>query len=84
MTTPEIAYPIIEKLVHKFKTLSAVECRKMNEDATRLGNILPLFHAMGWDIADCYETLFGPPGNIGRETSSEVVFISCLLPTMEK
>src|SRR4030042_6917039 len=55
MTTPEIAYPIIEKLVHKFKALSAPERRKMNEDATRLGYILPLFAALGWDIADMHE-----------------------------
>jgi len=55
MITPEIAYPIIEKLVLKFKALSAAERRKINEDATRSNYILPLFAALGWDTADMHE-----------------------------
>ena len=55
MTIPEIAYPMIEKLVQKFKALSAAERRKMNEQATRSNYILPLFNALGWDTADMHE-----------------------------
>ena len=51
MTTPEIAYPQVEKLVRKFEALSVAERRTMNENATRLSFILPLFAALGWDTA---------------------------------
>ncbi len=50
--TPEAAYPEVERLVKKFKSLSAAERRNYNEAATRQGFILPLFHALGWDTAN--------------------------------
>jgi type I restriction-modification system DNA methylase subunit len=55
MTTPESAYPQIEKLVKKFKSLPAAERKNMNENATRQGYILPLFSALGWDTTDIHE-----------------------------
>jgi predicted type IV restriction endonuclease len=55
MATPEKAYSDIEKLVCKFKALSAAERRTMNEMQTRLGFILPLFAALGWDTSDMHE-----------------------------
>jgi adenine-specific DNA-methyltransferase len=55
MTTSEIVYSQIEKLVHKFKALSAAERKNMNENATRQGYILPLFSALGWDTTDIHE-----------------------------
>ena len=50
--TPEAAYAEVERLVKKFKSLSAAERRHYNEAATRQGFILPLFHALGWDTAN--------------------------------
>jgi len=55
MTTPETAYPEIEKLVQKFKNTSARERKAMNENATRQGFILPMFRALGWDIDNINE-----------------------------
>jgi len=55
MTTPESAYPQIEKFVKKFKSLPAAERKNMNENATRQGYILPLFSALGWDTTDIHE-----------------------------
>jgi hypothetical protein len=55
MTTLEFAYPQIEKLVHKFKALSAAERKNMNENATRQGYILPLFSTLGWDTTDIHQ-----------------------------
>src|SRR3989304_7065844 len=43
-----------------------------------------LFTALGWDTANCYEETFGPGGMLGRETSSEVVLLSRLVPALER
>ncbi len=50
MTDQETAYTEIDRLVKKFKAMSGAQRKGMNEDATRLGFILPMFRALGWDI----------------------------------
>ncbi|HSQ40117.1 MAG TPA: hypothetical protein VLM78_08135, partial [Anaerolineales bacterium] len=55
MTTQDAAYTEIERLVQKFKAMSGVQRKSMNEDATRLGLILPMFRALGWDIENVNE-----------------------------
>ncbi len=55
MTTPELASSEIQKLVQKFKALSAAERKGMNENATRQGYILPLFRALGWNVDNVNE-----------------------------
>src|SRR5215211_6842066 len=50
MTTQELAYTEIEKLVKNFKEMPASQRKGLNGMQTRLGYILPLFRALGWDI----------------------------------
>lgn len=50
ITTPEAAYPKVEALVKKYKSLSAAERKEYKEATTRQGFILPLFESLGWDI----------------------------------
>jgi hypothetical protein len=52
MTTQELAYTEVEKLVEGFKNLSASQRKGMNEMQTRLGHILPLCRALGWDTSN--------------------------------
>ncbi|MBN1452746.1 MAG: hypothetical protein JW963_17145 [Anaerolineales bacterium] len=59
MTTPELAYQQIEKLLQKFKNMSAAERRKMNENATRQGFILPMFQAQDDEIDQLVYRLYG-------------------------
>jgi predicted type IV restriction endonuclease len=51
----EHAYAEIERLVKKFKALSAAQRRSYGEDNTRKDFILPLFHALEWDIHNAAE-----------------------------
>ena len=51
----EFAYAEIERLILQFKNTSAAERRKMNENATRQGYIIPMFSALGWDATNIYE-----------------------------
>jgi len=55
MATSETAYTEIERLVKKFKGLSAAARKSYNEADTRKDFILPLFHALEWDTADTAE-----------------------------
>ena len=55
MTTSELAYAEIEKLVKGFKALSASQRKSMSEMQTRLGYILPLFKSLGWDTSNINE-----------------------------
>jgi hypothetical protein len=55
MTTQELAYTEIERLVKSFKSLPASQRKGMNEMQTRLGYILPLFRALGWDTSNINE-----------------------------
>jgi type I restriction-modification system DNA methylase subunit len=55
MNSQDAAYAEIERLVKKFKDMTAVQRKSMNEDATRLGLILPMFRALGWDIENVNE-----------------------------
>ncbi len=55
MTTQELAYTEIEKLVKNFKGMPASQRKGMNEMQTRLGYILPLFKALGWDTSNINE-----------------------------
>src|SRR6266498_312269 len=55
MTTQELAYAEIEKLVKNFKGMPASQRKGMNEMQTRLGYILPLFKALGWDTSNINE-----------------------------
>lgn len=52
MTTQELAYTAIERLVQNFISLPATQRKWMNEMQTRLGYILPLFRALGWDTSN--------------------------------
>ena len=55
MTAKELAHTEIEKLVTNFKTIPASQGKGMNEMQTRLGYILPLFRALGWDTSNINE-----------------------------
>lgn len=55
MTNQETAYNEIERLIKDFKSLPASQRKGMNEMQTRLGYILPLFRALGWDINNINE-----------------------------
>lgn len=43
---------------------------------------IALFLRFGWQTIDCYDETFGPQGLLGRETSSEIVLLSRLLPAL--
>ena len=58
MTTQELAYTEIEKLVRSFKSLPAPQLNTMNEIQTRLGYILPLFGALVWNINNIVSQMF--------------------------
>src|SRR5215216_3516771 len=55
MTTQELAYTEIERLVSSFKKMPATQRKGLNEMQTRLGYILPLFRALGWDTSNINE-----------------------------
>jgi len=55
MISQELAYSEIERLVKNFKDMPAAQRKGMNEMQTRLGYILPLFKALGWDINNINE-----------------------------
>jgi len=55
MTAQELAYTEVERLVANFKNMPASQRRGMNEMQTRLGYILPLFKALGWDTSNINE-----------------------------
>ncbi len=55
MTIQEFAYAEIEKLVKNFKSMPASQRKGLNEMQTRLGYILPLFRALGWDTSNINE-----------------------------
>ena len=55
MTTQELAYTEIQRLVTSFKNMPASQRRGMNEMQTRLGYILPMFRALGWDTSNINE-----------------------------
>jgi type I restriction enzyme R subunit len=45
---------------------------------------IALFSALGWETANCYDETFGSEGTLGRDTSSEVLLLSRLLPALER
>ena len=51
----ETAYADVERLVARFKGLSAAARKSYNEDNTRKDFVLPLFHALEWNIQDSAE-----------------------------
>ena len=51
MTTQELAYTEIERLVTSFRNMPASQRRGLNVMQTRLGYILPMFKALGWEQA---------------------------------
>ena len=55
MTNQETAYNEIERLVKDFKNMPAAQRKSMNEMQTRLGYILPMFRALGWNINNINE-----------------------------
>jgi len=55
MTTQEQAYTEIERLITSFKDIPAAQRKGLNEMQTRLGYILPLFKALGWDTSNINE-----------------------------
>ena len=55
MNNHEFAYSEIQKLVTNFKNIPATQRRGMSEMQTRLGYILPMFKALGWDTSNINE-----------------------------
>ena len=55
MISQELAYSEIEKLIKSFKDMPASQRKGLNEMQTRLGYILPLFKALGWDTSNINE-----------------------------
>jgi type I restriction-modification system DNA methylase subunit len=55
MTTKEAAYSEIEELVKSFKSIPTAQRKALNEMQTRLGYILPLFKALGWNTSNINE-----------------------------
>ena len=55
MTTQELAHTEIQRLVTSFKNMPASQRRGMNEMQTRLGYILPMLRALGWDKSNINE-----------------------------
>ena len=45
---------------------------------------IALFSALGWETANCFDETFGPAGMLGRDTSSEVILVSRLMPALER
>lgn len=60
----------------------------MNKDFTEDSLVeqpaIALFSELGWETANCYEETFGPGGSLGRDTSSQVILLSRLLPVLER
>ncbi|MDQ3006946.1 MAG: N-6 DNA methylase, partial [Chloroflexota bacterium] len=55
MTTQESAFAEVERLVKSFKDMPTAQRKGLNEMQTRLGYILPLFKALGWDTSNINE-----------------------------
>lgn len=55
MTNQELAYSEIQRLITQFKNLPASQRKGLNEMQTRLGYILPMFKALGWDTSNINE-----------------------------
>jgi len=51
----ELAYTEIEKLITNFKNMPTAQRKGLNEMQTRLGYILPMFKALGWDTSNINE-----------------------------
>jgi len=66
MTTKELAYTAIEKLVTNFKSMPASQRKGLNEMQTRFGHILPLFKALGWNTSNINEV--SPEEKVSRRT----------------
>ncbi|RQW87839.1 MAG: type I restriction endonuclease subunit R [Geobacter sp.] len=45
---------------------------------------IALFEALEWDTVNCFHETFGGSGNLGRETSSEVVLKARLRPVLQR
>ncbi|MFI5093733.1 MAG: type I restriction endonuclease subunit R [Candidatus Acidiferrales bacterium] len=54
------------------------------EDALVEKPAIELFRKLDWKARNCYYETFGPGGDLGRETSSEVVLVQRLRPALEK
>jgi type I restriction enzyme R subunit len=54
------------------------------EDALVEKPAIELFKNLGWHARNCYYETFGPVGDLGRETSSEVVLVMRLRAALEK
>lgn len=52
VSSKEDAKRKIVELVAKYQALTPAEIKKINEEATKQGFILPLFRALGWNIED--------------------------------
>src|SRR5437016_2857403 len=55
-----------------------------SEDALIEKPAIEFFKKLGWKARNCYYETFGPGGDLGRETSSEVVLVQRLRPALEK
>ncbi|MDP1624199.1 MAG: N-6 DNA methylase [bacterium] len=54
-TNQELAYTEIQRLITQFKNLPSSQRKGLNEMQTRLGYILPMFKALGWDTSNINE-----------------------------
>src|ERR1019366_9274661 len=54
------------------------------EDALVEKPAIELFEKLDWKERNCYYETFGPGGDLGRETPSEVVLVQQLRPALEK
>jgi type I restriction enzyme R subunit len=56
---------------------------KYSEEALVEQPAIKLFEGLGWKAANCFDETFGPEGDLGRETRSEVVLTRRLKTSLE-
>ena len=57
---------------------------KFGEDALVEQPSIALFEELIWETADCYHEIVGSNGDLGRQTTSEVVLVSHLILALER
>jgi len=57
---------------------------RYTEDSLVEQPAIQLFVQLGWETANCYEESFGSVGDLGRETSAEVILLYRLAPAIER
>lgn len=49
---------------------------RYSEDSLIEQSAIELFQKLGWNVANCFDEVFGTNGTLGRETAAEVVLVS--------